>query len=110
MTVGLFRKIDMEKKTIEKLQLAFWNDYDIPAACTYAGITQEDYEKAIAADKNLDHRMAVAQLYPKVKAKVVWVRRIAHGDGRLAMKYLEAREPESFNPAYIAKFGKASDD
>lgn len=100
----------MDKKTVNKLRLAFWNGYEIPLACTYAGITQEDYEEAIASDKDLEHRMTVAQMYPQVKAKVELVRRIANGDGRLAMKYLEAREPERYNSVYIGKFGKVSDE
>jgi hypothetical protein len=100
----------MDRKTVGKLQLAFWNGYEVPAACIYAGITQDAYEKAIASDEDLAHRMAVAQLYPKVKAKVELVRRIASGDGRLARHYLETHEPERYNAAYIAKFGRASDD
>ncbi len=100
----------MDKKTIGKLQLAFWNGYDISAACLYAGITQEDYEEAVASSKGLEHRMSVAQMYPRVKAKVEMMRRIANGDGQLARKYLETHEPERYNAAYIARFGRVSDD
>ena len=100
----------MDRKTVRKLQLAFWNGYDIPAACVYAHITQEGYEREIEADEDFAHRMRLAQLYPQIKAKVEVAQRIANGDGYLAMKFLERREPERYDLAYIRKFGKVSDD
>ncbi len=100
----------MNKKTIEKLKLAFWNGYAVPEACVYAGVTQEDYEKAVASSTVFERRMNKAQLYPTVKAKVELARAIRGGNVRLAMKYLEAREPERYNLAYIARFGKAADE
>ncbi len=100
----------MDKKTIRKLQLAFWNDYDIAAACAYARIPQKDYEQQIEANEDFAHCMTLAQMYPKVKSQTEMVRRIANGDGRLAMKYLERREPEHYDLQYIRKFGRAEDD
>ena len=99
----------MDKKIIRKLQLAFWNVYEVPAACIYAGIEQKDYEKAVETDEKFAHCMARAQLYPTVKAKVEMMRRIAKGDGLLSMRFLERREPERYDLAYIRRFGKAED-
>jgi hypothetical protein len=100
----------MDRKTVGKLQLAFWNGYEVPAACLYAGIAQEDYEREVAADRDFGHCMKKAQMYPRVKAQVEMVRCIANGDGQLARKYLETHEPERYNVAYIARFGRASDE
>ena len=100
----------MNKKTVDKLKLAFWNDYDVSDACSYADISEEDYEKAIESNKSLARNMRVAQMYQRVKAKLEMAQKIRDGDARLAMKYLEVREPERYNLAYIRKFGKTSDD
>ncbi len=99
----------MDRKTIRKLQLAYWNGYDIDAACLYAGVAEEDYEKAIEADAEFARRMALAQLYPKVKAQMEMAHSIAKGDGQLAMQFLERRDPARYDPQYIRKFGQAPD-
>lgn len=105
-----FAELIMKKEIVRKLQLAFWNGYDVPAACLYAGITEQEFEKNMQPNSAFYWKMQRAQIYPRVKSQTEMVRRIANGDGRLAMKYLERRCPEEFDLQYTRKFGKALDD
>lgn len=100
----------MDRKTIKKLELAFWNRYDIPAACAYACITQEEFEKQMETNKPFYWKMKQAQLFPTYMANKTWFDAIRNGDSRAAIAYLERREPERYDPAYMRKFEKASDE
>ncbi len=110
MTVGLFRRTDMHRKTIKKLELAFWNRYEVPDACIYAGITVEEFERNMKPNSAFYWKMKQAQLFPTYMANKTWIDAIRNGDGRAAMAYLERREPERYDLAYMRKFGKASEE
>ncbi|OGJ65858.1 hypothetical protein A3A67_00890 [Candidatus Peribacteria bacterium RIFCSPLOWO2_01_FULL_51_18] len=100
----------MNRKTIKKLKLAFWNRYDIPAACAYACITQVEFERNMKPNSAFYWKMKQAQLFPTYMANKTWIDAIKNGDSRAAMAYLERREPERYDLAYMRKFGKASDE
>lgn len=100
----------MKKETVRKLQLAFWNGYDVPAACTYAGITEQEFESHMKRNSAFYWKMKQAQIYPTAKANHEMMQRIRNGDGRFAMKFLERREPERYDPAYIRKYGRVSEE
>ncbi|MDD4628253.1 MAG: hypothetical protein PHE68_02545 [Candidatus Peribacteraceae bacterium] len=99
----------MDRKTVSKLKLAFWNKLGVSEACAYAGISVEAYKKALAENGKLAHQMTLAQMYQSMRAHEKMSKEIVRGNGTLAMKWLERREPERYNPAYILKYGKSSE-
>ncbi len=99
----------MDRKTIRKLKLALWNRYDVPAACTYAGISQAAFERRMETDRAFYRKMQQAQVFPTYVANKTWIDAIRNGDIRASIAYLERRDPARYDLRYIRKFGQADD-
>mgnify|MGYP002511264695 CR=1 FL=1 len=75
------------------LETAFKLDCSVVEACNIAGIHKSTYYKYLEANPEMELRMKRAMDYPKMLARAAVQHAISRGDGKLAMKYLELRDP-----------------
>lgn len=73
-------------------------DATVAQACAYAGISRSTYYKLCDENEEFSDKMHQAQLWPSIVARHVIVQQILEGDGDLALKFLERREPELYSP------------
>lgn len=85
------------EETVNLLEAAFHNAYNITEACQYAGISRPTFYEWLANDDGFAYRMSVAQGMINRKAKEVIVAGINEGDTGLALRYLMLKDPD-FKP------------
>lgn len=85
------------EETVQKLEAAFHNGYNITEACQWAEISRETFYNWLEDDDAFSYRMSVAQGAVNRKAKEIVVAGIKAGDAGLALRYLTLRDPD-FKP------------
>lgn len=91
------RPSEMTLETVNKLLIAFSNDYNITQACHYADISRETYYTWTEKNKLFSDKMKESKEMPLRRAREVVIGAIDNGDANLAFRYLERRDPE-FKP------------
>lgn len=76
---------------------AFEHDYNVTAACRFAGCTRESYYNWLKAHPDFAEKMEAAQNHVTVKAAEVASQAIKDGDVNTARWYLDRRDPR-FKP------------
>lgn len=91
----------MNAKTVSKLEEAYKCDFTNEEAWDHAGISKATYYRHYKADNRFRDRMDRAQRYALTLAKKTMMKQIEGtkdkaGDGNLAMRLLERRQPERY--------------
>ena len=81
---------------LSKLEAAFCNDFTDQQAFEHAGISSATYYRWLKQNEEFRERMLRAQSYPVTLAKRALIAAIKEGDGKLALRYLERRQPERY--------------
>lgn len=93
-SIGRPSKITPE--VVRKLEASFQWDLSVSEACALAGISRSTYYGYLRTHEEFSHKIARAQAYPIVLARQTVLQQIKAGDGRLALRFLERREPERY--------------
>lgn len=86
-----------DERTVQLLEAAFNNMFNITEACEYAGISRETFYTWLADDDIFSFRMSVARKAPNKKAKENIAAALAAGDTNVSRWYLERKDPD-FKP------------
>lgn len=81
---------------VTKLEAAFCNDLNVTEACFMGGISRETYYRHLRAGGDFRDKMERAQRYPILIARRALFTQIKNGDGNLALRFLERREPQRY--------------
>lgn len=81
---------------VQILTACFNHDFTIEEACSEAKISKVTYYAELKRNPKFLNEMARAQLVPILVAKRTIVTKIQNGDGNLALRFLERRQPERY--------------
>lgn len=90
------RKTTVTEEAIQKLEELFRVDATVPEACQQALIGVRSYYRRLKKDAKFRQRMEAAQTFPFILMKKVVLKAASNGDGKLALKWLRARQRERY--------------
>lgn len=96
-----FTETKHPEETVQLLEKAFAQLFNIEQACEYAGISHTTYHNWINDDPIFEQRMKYAKNEPLRSAKSLVARGLATGDVGVARWLLERKDPEFKNRAVI---------
>ncbi len=95
------RPLKITDEEVRKLEAAFCNDFTIDEALDYAKVSRSTYYARMKSDTGFLDRMRRSQSYALTVAKKSMMAQIKGtgeepGDGNLALRFLERRQPERY--------------
>jgi hypothetical protein len=90
------RSTKLTETTVQKLEMAFRNGFNIETACAVSGICRSSYYTYINQDPDFMYKMEAAQQWITQRAKQVVASAINSGDVKSAKWWLERRARAEF--------------
>ena len=93
----------MTKATIQKLEQALRDGFNVDVACYVSGVGRSTYYQHLQSDPDFADKMALAQDWTTQRAKQVVAQAIGNGDLKAAQWWLERRARADFavNPPLV---------
>jgi len=86
---------------IDRLEEFFRADATDEEACAYAGIGERTFYNTLKRDKSFAKRIRRAQYFPFILMKKTVIKAANAGDGKLALRWLKARQSERYHEKTI---------